>query len=865
MLMTGAAFQSGESGYLVTPILERERVSARLREASAYPIVVIIAPAGFGKTTAIRQLLQNVPDAVYIQIPRKPSFQRFIREFAKNSPHHFGATPQLPEELPSSDSADDNLELYLAWSLIHLQRAQATIAIDDFQNGQSDESIGKFILRLIDATKGHINWIIASRIQSTLPITRWQAYGDCDAPITANDLRMTLTEAVEFAKEVKSPASHEQLAEWTRETDGFAVPLAYAIRLSASRGSVDNIIDGTKKLTFSFLAEQLWSSLKLVEQAALETASLLPSVHIHQIEGAGIKGASQALMRLCEDVPFFSLSGAGIFTMHDLFRDFIGQQMLRSGPNTLRARTKIAMRILESENNIDEAIRLLIQSADVDGLTELIDRVWSEVKNPDTVRSVIKLYDGGNAKKLPLGILCLQAEFTGWAGDIVRSKQFAKEILARSDANSAQLIVALKAIYRASTAQSSAERAEWLREAPAFYDRLGKPEQIQLDAYRVALLAQDEKSQQSARELIPLVVNGLNDLEAHERVGVQVLIVSALYWLDEPLLAEQFARAAVDTANELAEPHEVARTNNNLGIALMWNYNPEVSEVFDSLRTVVEHSGAWRYSHVSHWIPALYYALQGNETAAIHARSLQFAVQPIDATQRERLDAMRRHTANLINLIVQNYREVLAMGERRTPERFPELEYELLIDLALANSFSGNVTSSEHLLQQARDVYETLLVQQARLYLEALLLEIVCWGAVGRWRAARKLSEAFKTAPPNLHKLLNPLKSFCDGPPFLGLREALLAVKGEPYFGLAIILMQRVADRANTLEPDLTLTAAELDVLKLLSLGKSNKEIADTRSRRPDTIKRQISAIFRKLSATNRTAALIIARERGLI
>lgn len=60
------------------------------------------------------------------------------------------------------------------------------------------------------------------------------------------------------------------------------------------------------------------------------------------------------------------------------------------------------------------------------------------------------------------------------------------------------------------------------------------------------------------------------------------------------------------------------------------------------------------------------------------------------------------------------------------------------------------------------------------------------------------------------------------------------------------------------------LTARELQVLKGLTEGKSNKEIARDLDIQEPTIKLHMKTLYRKLGAANRTQAALIAREAGL-
>lgn len=61
------------------------------------------------------------------------------------------------------------------------------------------------------------------------------------------------------------------------------------------------------------------------------------------------------------------------------------------------------------------------------------------------------------------------------------------------------------------------------------------------------------------------------------------------------------------------------------------------------------------------------------------------------------------------------------------------------------------------------------------------------------------------------------------------------------------------------------LTARELDILRLLALGKSNNEMGQLLYLSLSTVKTHVSSILRKLEAHNRVSAIKIARENGLL
>jgi DNA-binding NarL/FixJ family response regulator len=81
-------------------------------------------------------------------------------------------------------------------------------------------------------------------------------------------------------------------------------------------------------------------------------------------------------------------------------------------------------------------------------------------------------------------------------------------------------------------------------------------------------------------------------------------------------------------------------------------------------------------------------------------------------------------------------------------------------------------------------------------------------------------------------------------------------------------LMREVAGKASSLQkpapPHLRLTAREVEILRLLGDGRSNKEIASALSLTEGTIKGYVSTIFDKLGVEDRTQAALYAVKHRL-
>lgn len=847
--------------------LIRKRVVERVLQAYEYPVTAVVAPAGFGKTTAIRHVLLDIPGAIFVRIPALCTLQQFILEFAHCCSAQFPAMIVPPDTLPSAlDDTNQAIDIFFSWSLAHMKNVECTIAIDDIQNA---EALGRgaisYIVRIVDATKEHIKWILSSRVRRVLPLTRWQAYGDSDTPISADDLRITFDEAVDLAITLRSPATRDDLKRWIEQTNGFAVPLAHAIRTSATRGTADFIMDRTRAITFEYLAEQIWSSLTDEDQRLLEIASLLPPIHVDHLEDSNIPEALFHTRRLANDIAFLTIGSHDIFTMHDLFRDFIQQQILARGSATLNSRRREAADLLIRAGQFEAALRNLTDSQDFEYISSVVELCDFQIIDNSLIRIICEAASATLPKHHGIKMLLLQADFWSWFGDSNRARVLAEEILAREGARSEQILRATRIMFRALSLVVGSQRTNWIERFPKIAARLEQPDKNVSEAWLSAFLAQKIETQEASRNLLRVSSPGIAALLPSSRVDALIMVSIAHFYLGDLASSIVAARAAVVAADVLGDLREQARAMNTLGIAL-WNaYDPEIEFLFEPLRNAVERSGSWAFSQASHWLPASFYILAGNEVKTSATTSLVYNAPSVSESTLTRLRPIQQHTENLANILIEKYREVKIGDVRSDRENQNDMSYELATDSAIAFALEANFSASESSLTRAKELRKSLSAFESVSILESVFIETICLGANGQWVQARRLRKQSQSSIQSLAKLEKALDRFCDGPPFAGLDEMLLDCYEKPYIGLIALIAKRVADRFRREPYASALSSAERDVLDLLCLGKSNKAIADARSRSPETIKRQIAAIFRKLGVDNRTSAVAVAREKGLI
>jgi DNA-binding NarL/FixJ family response regulator len=95
-------------------------------------------------------------------------------------------------------------------------------------------------------------------------------------------------------------------------------------------------------------------------------------------------------------------------------------------------------------------------------------------------------------------------------------------------------------------------------------------------------------------------------------------------------------------------------------------------------------------------------------------------------------------------------------------------------------------------------------------------------------------------------------------------RDALFHCIREVHAG-KYFLPPEVAAKLASRQPVVELTSRELEVLRLLAEGKSNKAVASLLSIAEVTVKSHVRAVFAKLNVLSRTEAIAVANRTGLL
>jgi ATP/maltotriose-dependent transcriptional regulator MalT len=353
--------------------LTRARLNERLARAAQYPIALIVAPAGFGKSVALRDFLQRSrSDALYYDVRREDgTLLAFARRFSDViAPLVRSASASFASLQEQILSVDDAPRLVCDWFAEHLRRTIGTIVIDDLHFAATDPQSIAFLADLVERTRERIHWTVASRSDAGLPVATWLAYGLMGAPIDQNDLRFTLDEALAAAQATQTNVQPAEVQALWNLTEGWPVALAIALRTHTH--AADLFAAPTRELIYRYLAEQILTRLPPAQREFLIATSVFSTFDAAIAHALG--GDAQLVEELRRDVAFLSEIAPGQYRYHDLFRDYLETELMRRGENVWRSAVSKGGRLLEERANATAALELYTKAKDTASVLAVVER-----------------------------------------------------------------------------------------------------------------------------------------------------------------------------------------------------------------------------------------------------------------------------------------------------------------------------------------------------------------------------------------------------------------------------------------------------------------------------------------------------------
>jgi LuxR family maltose regulon positive regulatory protein len=406
-------------------LTERARPLERLVGATD-PVVLIEAPAGYGKSTLLQQwAVREHRPVAFVRLDRAESdsvvFWRYVVAALKTVEPDVVAEVdrQLQGPLPLVDDVVPRLLNALDRYDGHL-----VLMLDDFHRIEGPSvpaSIGVF-LRHIPST---LTLAIATRPGSLLALASLRARGlVCD--VTTNELRFTMEETAVAVARIDSTRSERDIRAIHVRTEGWATGVYLASRPGARLPPT-----GPPQEIHGYLVSEMLDDFEAEDRAFMQMTSILDELDpdlCDEIVQLGDSG--QRLRRLSgSNLLLAPMDHAGTYRYHHLLQDVLRIELratrARGAISSLHAR---AFRWKLEHGHLSEAIHHAIEAQATDEAVEVVCRNWFDfvlTGRLSTAHQWISWFAESDFSTYP-PLAVAGAHISAFAGDAVGVERFSR-------------------------------------------------------------------------------------------------------------------------------------------------------------------------------------------------------------------------------------------------------------------------------------------------------------------------------------------------------------------------------------------------------------------------------------------------------
>jgi ATP/maltotriose-dependent transcriptional regulator MalT len=417
--------------------VERRELIQYMANATA-KLVLVDAPAGFGKTTVVAQwrssptdqrrfawvsldrgdddpgrLWRHVTCALNLACPDFDS-EKILRALQTQAPD-FSRTvlPLLVNEMASLPEP-------------------VVLALDDYHLIK-ERSCHEQMTFLLDHLPSSTQVVILTRADPPLPLARMRAAGEM-AEIRARELRFELPQAAAL---IRSAAAIEliddDLAELVERTEGWPAGLylaALSLRGHPSPGAFVRQFAGDNRFIVDFLVEDVLSKQPDDVREFLMRTSILARFCAPLCDAVTGSADTAAIIEVLERENLFLVpldEKRQWYRYHHLFAQVLRAQLAKSEPDIMPALHERASAWHQVSGSADEAITHALAAGDVDGATDLIARHYYLLFDSGqigTVRRWLRLLGDDQIAASPLAAHC-----AAWTAALAGNSQTGRHLL----------------------------------------------------------------------------------------------------------------------------------------------------------------------------------------------------------------------------------------------------------------------------------------------------------------------------------------------------------------------------------------------------------------------------------------------------
>jgi LuxR family maltose regulon positive regulatory protein len=369
-------------------LVPRPRLSQRLDRGSALKLVLVSAPAGFGKTTLLTEWLAAGPAAptdqrlaAWLSLDRSDndpaSFWTYVIAALRTVAPGVGDSALALLQAPRPSPIETVLTVLL--NDLGATAGDLVLVLDDYHViDASDVQDGMAFL--LDHLPPWLHVVIASRADPALPLARWRARGEL-VEIRAAELRFTADEAAAYLNEIMGlQLTARDVAALEGRTEGWIAALQLAALSMQGRDDVAGFIAGfagDDRYVVDYLAEEVLQRQPDHVQAFLLQTSILDRLSGPLCDAVTGQGGGKAMLEALDRGNLFLVpldDRRQWYRYHHLFADVLQARLLDEQPGQVPGLHRRASVWYEQNGEPPMAIGHALAARDFDQAADLIER-----------------------------------------------------------------------------------------------------------------------------------------------------------------------------------------------------------------------------------------------------------------------------------------------------------------------------------------------------------------------------------------------------------------------------------------------------------------------------------------------------------
>ena len=379
---TGASSRSGRH------IIKRPRLT-ELLDGTEASLILLVAPAGYGKTTLAQQwasegnrraLWQEVTTASTDVAVLAASVARVLSRLFPE------AADLVVDRLHAGREAEADPDLLADALAARVPRwpADTWLVLDDYQNLMESRDAEQFVSRLTT----FIRVLIVSRRRPTWMTARRLLYGGT-REVGSNALAMTDAEA---AAVMRLP-SDEAASGLVSLASGWPAVIGLA---ALTPQSVATVRESLPETLHDYFAEELYRTFPDSLKEGLLELSLVPTITT-DLTAALVGDSADSLLEQAAIHGFITRSPRGLPELHPLLRQFLRSKIDLANPKTRAALDTLILSLIES-GSWDDAFSVVELGNRLEFLAPLLDTALDETLRGGRVATVRRWLIAANAR-----------------------------------------------------------------------------------------------------------------------------------------------------------------------------------------------------------------------------------------------------------------------------------------------------------------------------------------------------------------------------------------------------------------------------------------------------------------------------------